>query len=50
MERDGATLDKAGDLIKEMVQKANDSSEGADEAFDHYTVPLHIALYQSKTN
>lgn len=45
-----ASLDKTGKLIQELVQAANTDSEAVQQTFDHYTVPLHIALYLSKTN
>jgi hypothetical protein len=42
--------DQTGALIRDMLQKANDHSIEGQHAFEHYIVPLHIALYQSKTN
>lgn len=42
--------DQTGALIRDMLQKANDHSTEGQHAFEHYIVPLHIALYQSKTN
>jgi CRISPR-associated protein Csm1 len=42
--------DQTGALIRDMLQKANDHSPEGQHAFEHYIVPLHIALYQSKTN
>ena len=42
--------DQTGALIRDMLQKANDHSPKGQHAFEHYIVPLHIALYQSKTN
>lgn len=42
--------DKTGALIRDMLQKANDHTTEGQHAFEHYTVPFHIALYQSKTN
>lgn len=44
-----AVLDEAGELIKELLQKASNEQEEGQKEFDHYTIPLHIALYKTKS-
>ncbi|MCB0614421.1 MAG: hypothetical protein KDC75_13985, partial [Phaeodactylibacter sp.] len=44
-----AVLDEAGELIKELLQKASSEQEEGQKEFDHYTIPLHMALYKTKS-
>lgn len=49
IENERARLDEAGELIKELLQKASNQSTEGQREFDHYTIPLHIALYKTKS-
>lgn len=49
IENEKARLDEAGELIRELLQKASNQSPEGQREFDHYTIPLHIALYKTKS-
>lgn len=48
MKKKPEQLDEAGLLIQELLQKASSQKDEDITAFDHYTIPLHIALYKTK--